>query len=315
MTSRTRKSGTRRLLLTAAAGLIVVALAAAAGVWWITRRTPGESFNSDGVRIFYSDEGSGPPVVLLHGFAVNSDLNWRLPGITPRLAREFRVISMDLRGHGLSGKPRDPARYGAAMAEDVVRLLDHLGMRKVQLVGYSLGGIVALKLAVTHPERWRSVVLMGAGWEDPQDSVFLKALDGIAADLAAGRGVPPLASRLGGKREPPGLLHTLEVRTMTRFLNDGPALAAMVRGLRGLAVPRKALRGISVPVCSIVGTRDPMRPGVDAMRGLVPDLSVVYLEGADHLSALRRPALQDALLRCLRQHAGPGGRGQASTSP
>jgi len=300
----------------AAVGAVVALALVAAGVGWITRRAPGESFDSDGVRIFYRDEGSGPPVVLLHGFAVNSDLNWRLPGITRRLGREFRVISMDLRGHGLSGKPHDPALYGAAMAEDVIRLLDHLGIAKAQLVGYSLGGIVALKLAVTHPERWHAVVLMGAGWEDPKDSIFLAALDGIAGDLAAGRGVPPLASRLGGDREPPGLLHTLEVRLVTRFLNDGPALAAMVRGLRGLAVPRSALRRISVPVCSIVGTRDPMKAGVDAMRGLVPDLSIVTLEGADHLSALRRPELLEALLRCLYEHAGPGSSRQAaSTSP
>jgi len=287
---------------------VVLGLVLAAAVGWVTRRSEGQRFASGDVEVHYTDEGQGSPVVLLHGFAVNADLNWRLPGLTDLLTSEFRVLAMDLRGHGLSDKPHDPTQYGDAMANDVVALLDHLGLARAQVVGYSLGGVVALQLATTHPERLRSVALLGAGWEDPEDSQFLAALEGIAGELEAGHGVPPLAASLGGDREPPGFLHTTWVRLATRYLNDGPALAAMVRGLRGLAVERDALGRIRVPMLAIVGTEDPMLAGVDAMVGLVPDLTVVRIDGADHVTAARRPEMTEALLGFLRQHeAAQGG--------
>jgi pimeloyl-ACP methyl ester carboxylesterase len=294
--------GLKGLAIGAAILAAVLLGSAAGGFWWLTQRVEGSHFDSEGVRIHFTDEGSGTPLVLLHGFAVNADLNWRLPGLTEALAREFRVISMDLRGHGLSGKPHDPELYGDAMAQDVIALLDHLGIEKAHLAGYSLGGIITLKLATTHPDRLLSASPLGAGWENPEDSTFLIALAGIADALESGRGVPPLSASLGGDREPPGFLHTLWVRVMTGCLNDGPALAAMVRGIRGLTVEREALSRISVPVCSIVGTRDPMKAGVDAMVGVVPDHTVVFLEGADHLQAPRTAEFAKALREFLHAH-------------
>jgi pimeloyl-ACP methyl ester carboxylesterase len=272
--------------------------------WWVTRRVEGSTFDSAGVPIHFTDEGSGVPVILLHGFAVNADLNWRLPGLTDELSQEYRVVSMDLRGHGLSGKPTVPEAYGEAMAEDVIRLLDHLEIERAHVVGYSLGGIITLKLASTHPERLLSAAPLAAGWEDPEDSVFLLAIDGIADDLAAGHGVAPLAASLGGEREPPGALHTAWVRFLTRYLSDGPALAAMLRAIGELTVERADVLAIAVPVCSVVGTLDAMKPGVDAMVGVVPDHTVVYVEGADHLSATLRPELIAALRACLADAGG-----------
>ena len=290
------------MLVGVAATALVLAVLVAGALWWLTRRVEGHDFVSRGVKLHYTDEGSGVPVVLLHGFAVNADLNWRLPGLTDALAEEFRIVSLDLRGHGLSGKPRDPGQYGFEMARDVIALLDHLGIPKAHVVGYSLGGIITLKLATTDPDRMWSASPLGSGWERPDDSAFLAAMDGIADALESGSGVPPLAASLGGARERPGLLHTLWVRALTRYLNDGPALAAMVRGLRGLSVHEDELRRIPIPVCSIVGTLDPMKPGVDAMVGVVPDQTVVYIEGADHLQAVRSPKLLEALREFLRAH-------------
>lgn len=290
----------KRIAIGAALVAVALSVSAVAVFGWLTRRVEGSYFEARGARIHFTEEGSGEPVVLLHGFAVNADLNWRLPGVTEALAREFRVISLDLRGHGLSGKPHDPELYGGAMVEDVVGLLDHLGTEKAHVVGYSLGGIITLKLATTHPDRLLSASPLGAGWEDPEDSNFLAALVEIAEALEAGRGVPPLAGHLGGDRETPGFLHTAWVRVMTRYLNDGRALAAMLRGIRGLTVQREALGRIPVPVCSIVGTRDPMKAGVDAMAGLVPDHTVFFVEGADHMQAVRRLELRRSLRQCLR---------------
>jgi pimeloyl-ACP methyl ester carboxylesterase len=281
--------------------LLLVGLSLA--VWWITRRVEGHYFYAGKVRLHFTDEGVGEPVILLHGFAVNADLNWRLPGLTESLAQEFRVVSLDLRGHGLSAKPHDPESYGLAMTDDVVALLDHLGIEKAHVVGYSLGGIITLKLATTQADRMWTASPLGAGWEKPGDSVFLAAVGGIAEALEAGRGVPPLAGSLGGTRERPGFLHTAWVRVVTRYLNDGRALAAMVRALPALTVQEEELRGIGVPVCSIVGTADPMKPGVDAMLGKVPDHTVFYIEGADHLQATRSPLLERHLREFLSAHS------------
>jgi pimeloyl-ACP methyl ester carboxylesterase len=295
----------KRIAISAALVAVALSVSAIAGFWWLTQRVEGSYFEARGARIHFTEEGSGQPVVLLHGFAVNADLNWRLPGVTEALAREFRVLSLDLRGHGLSGKPHDPELYGEAMAEDVIGLLDHRGIEKAHVVGYSLGGVITLKLATTRPDRLLSASPLGAGWENPESSTFLAALDEVAEALEAGRGVSPLAGHLGGDRRAPGFLHTAWVRVMTRYLNDGRALAAMLRGIRGLTVEREELGGISVPVCSIVGTRDPMKAGVDAMAGLVPDHTVYYVEGADHLQAVRSPELTRRLRECLRS-AGAG---------
>jgi pimeloyl-ACP methyl ester carboxylesterase len=141
------------LLATATGGIAFLA----------TRRVCGQWLDADGVRLHYTDEGAATPVVLLHGFAVNADLNWRPPGITAALVRGFRVIALDLRGHGLSDKPHDPGRYGMEMLEDIPRLLDHPGIERAHVVGYSLGGIITLKLAATHPERLLSAAVLGAG--------------------------------------------------------------------------------------------------------------------------------------------------------
>jgi pimeloyl-ACP methyl ester carboxylesterase len=102
-------------------------------------------------------------------------------------------------------------------------------------------------------------------------------------------------------------LHTIWVRVMTGTLNDGRALAAMVRGIRGLTVEREAVSRISVPVCSIVGTLDPMKAGVDAMVGVVPNHTVVFLDGADHLQAPRSAEFERALREFLRMHSGGTG--------
>ncbi len=84
-------------------------------------------FDSDGVEIHYVDQGSGEPVLLIHGFTADLDVNWREPGLFSRLREAgYRVIAYDSRGHGRSDKPDDPAMYGPVEVGDAVRLLDHL---------------------------------------------------------------------------------------------------------------------------------------------------------------------------------------------
>src|SRR5438132_790893 len=107
-------------------------------------------FNTNGVKIHYIVRGKGEPVVLIHGFTADIDRNWRTgfappgadnnrgaPRIIESLSKNYQVIALDNRGHGKSGKPHDPKQYGMEMVEDVVRLLDHLQIKKAHVVGYS----------------------------------------------------------------------------------------------------------------------------------------------------------------------------------
>jgi pimeloyl-ACP methyl ester carboxylesterase len=115
-------------------------------------------FDSAGVRIRYVEQGSGPAVVLMHGYSGTLDRHFIANGVFASLAKDHRVIAMDLRGHGKSGKPHDPAAYGEQMSRDVVRLLDHLKIQRAHVVGYSLGAMIAGRLATLHPERLLGVV-------------------------------------------------------------------------------------------------------------------------------------------------------------
>src|SRR5262249_5072697 len=124
----------------------------------------GPTFDSNGVKIHYTVEGQGEPVVLIHGAFSSADLNWRLPGTVKALAAHDQVIALDVRGHGHSDKPAREEDYGVETAEDVIRLLDHLKIEKAHIVGYSMGGMIAMKVVTKHPDRARSLTLGGMGW-------------------------------------------------------------------------------------------------------------------------------------------------------
>ena len=128
---------------------------------------PDQFFNSNDVQIRYVDQGSGEPVLLIHGYTASVETNWLAPGVFQSLAKDHRVIAFDLRGHGKSGKPHDPAMYGREMVHDAIRLLDHLNIRRAHIVGYSLGAIITAKLLTTNPDRFLSATLGGhAGYRN-----------------------------------------------------------------------------------------------------------------------------------------------------
>jgi pimeloyl-ACP methyl ester carboxylesterase len=119
----------------------------------------------------YVDQGSGDAIVLLHGDG--GTLNtWIDSGVLPNLAQDYRVIAFDTRGSGKSGKPRDVKAYGREQGLDVIRLLDHLGIRRAHIIGYSMGAHTTAQLLTTHAERFISATLGGAAgrfrWTDEQ---------------------------------------------------------------------------------------------------------------------------------------------------
>ncbi len=118
-------------------------------------------FVSGGVRIHYVDEGKDDPVVLVHGFT-GSIAGWVDPGVMANLSRDYRVIALDLRGHGKSGKPHDSGAYGENLGIDAIRLMDHLGTAKAHIVGYSLGARITSYLLTTYPNRFITATLGGS---------------------------------------------------------------------------------------------------------------------------------------------------------
>jgi pimeloyl-ACP methyl ester carboxylesterase len=280
--------------------LVLLALTAVAVTWFVlTQRVEGRYFDSPGIRLHYTDEGRGDAVVLLHGFAVNSDINWRLTGIHAELVRRYRVLALDLRGHGLSDKPHGEGAYGLTMTADIIGLLDHLRIERAHLVGYSLGGFVALKSAALYPERIRSTTLIGAGWEAPDSDLFVSAIPRLQETLIRGGSIGPLSESLEGARDPPSLLHAWSVHLMTGYFNDPHALAALIGSLPQLALQDSELRVIHGPVLAIVGERDPFRPSAAALCGRLEDYRMVVVDGADHIRLACEPQTITSLLGFL----------------
>lgn len=287
------------------AGLLLATSILSAAYMVLFHRSHGEYFENGSVPIFYSDSGSGEPVILLHGFAVNGDLNWRLTGVAPRLREEYRVIVPDLRGHGLSGKPEQPEAYGAEMAEDVIHLMDHLGIARAHVAGYSLGGYVALKLAALNPDRLLSVSVLGAGWQDPEtergEAIFT-AFSDIANQLERGNSVNPVGTMFGDDSHQTTSWHRLQVRLATRFLGNKKALAAMLRSVRGLSLPRQDVAAIATPMLIVCGERDPNFTSAVNLHNVQTKSTFISLPEKSHPATAMSKELRNALVDFLGKH-------------
>jgi pimeloyl-ACP methyl ester carboxylesterase len=239
-------------------------------------------------------------VILIHGFGANADLNWREPGVHDALATDYRVIALDNRGHGLSDKPHGPEHYGQEMVDDVVRLMDHLEIQKAHIIGYSMGGFITMKMLTQHPERFLSAAPCGMGWDEPtaETRALMKE---ISEALERGDGFKPLLDFLEIEVEV-GPFGNLMGNWIINNLNDPQALADAMRSFEELTVPRADIEVNTVPLLSLVGTKDPLKRGVEKMAGWVPHHEYHYLEGADHLSALKDPDFIQYLRAFLAAH-------------
>jgi pimeloyl-ACP methyl ester carboxylesterase len=246
-------------------------------------------FDSNGVKIRYTVQGEGEPVLLIHGFTVNIEKQWEAPGISKALARNYRVIALDNRGHGKSGKPHDPKQYGMEMVKDAVRLLDHLKIDKAHVVGYSMGAMLAARLLASYPERLRSATLGGAG-ALPEKAEALAFFDQLATSLEQGKGFGMLIEALTPAGQPKPTPEQLKaIDAFLTAANDTKALAAVVRGFKELTVRDQELKANKVPVLALVGALDPLKAAVDDMKERTGNLRVVVIDGADHMTAFARP--------------------------
>ncbi len=270
-------------------------------------------FDSNGVKIHYTVEGQGEPVVLIHGFAVNDQLQWALPGITKALAKDYRVIMYDNRGHGRSGKPHEAKQYGQEMVEDVVRLLDHLKIQRAHVVGYSMGGFITLKLLTLHPERLLTATLGGAGQPQPQDQRFLVEL---ADALEQGKGFRLLLDRLTPKGQPKPTEDQMKaINQIIGSINDLKALAATLRGFKDFAVAEDKLKTNPVPALALIGGMDPLKDGVDVLKDRMANLKIVVIDGADHMNAFARAEFVKSLREFLAQQSLSGKGKKLETVP
>jgi pimeloyl-ACP methyl ester carboxylesterase len=266
-----------------------------------TAPTPS-TFDSNGVKISYTVEGKGEPVLLIHGFAANGDFNWRRPNVIKALAEKYQVITIDNRGHGKSEKPHDTAKYGEEMAEDAIRLLDHLGIKKAHVVGYSMGGMITAKILTSHPDRLLSATLGGHGGLKQGDDV--SRLEVLAESLDSGKGFAPLFEALNPKGKPPMPKQQMEeLNKQLLSINDPKALAAVVRSWKGLVVSDEKLKANKVPTLVLIGELDPLKKGVDALEGRLTNYHVVVINGADHMDAMRKEQFVSELKSFLAANA------------
>ena len=264
------------------------------------------SFDSKGVKVEYTVEGEGEPVVLIHGFAANGLLNWGLPGISKELAQSYKVITLDNRGHGKSDKPHDLNSYGMEMVDDVIRLLDHLNIRKAHAVGYSMGGLITHKLAIRYPDRLLSATVGGIGWFREDDLETKALIEQLAQSLDEGNGITPLIKRLTPVARSQPSDEELRIRNFAIMsINDAKALAAVARGFHELVVSEKELMTNRVPTQVLIGSLDPAKVGVDRMREKLPGLRVVEIPDTDHMSAFTSAEFRTALKEFLAKNKQP----------
>lgn len=248
-----------------------------------------ETFDSDGVEIFYTVQGRGEPVVLIHGFAERAESRFGATGIAAALAADHEVLAIDLRGHGASGKPHDLPSYGEQMVRDVINLLDHRKIERAHVVGYSLGGWIAQKLVADYPERVIKGVIGGNGWVGEGANVPATNLR-IAESLESGGGLGPLLVGIApeGRSPSPEAIAAFNERAMAG--NDPLALAAVARTLPEFRdVPREEMRAIRTPLLYVVGELDPRKPDAERAITVVSNSRLVTIPGASHENATSNP--------------------------
>ena len=248
------------------------------------------AFKHGSVEIAYLDEGAGQPIVLVHGFASTKEVNWVQPGWVATLTGAGRrVVALDNRGHGQSSKLTDPAAYHTTqMAGDVRALIDHLGLGRADVMGYSMGARITAYLALEHPEQVRSIVLGGLG---------MHLIDGVG-----------LPESIAEALEAPSLEHVADPqgRMLRAFAeqtrSDRRALAACIRGSRQ-TMTREQAAAIRTPALIAVGGNDTIAGAPGPLAALMPRARALVIPNRDHMLAVGDKLFKAGVLEFLKEQA------------
>jgi pimeloyl-ACP methyl ester carboxylesterase len=232
-----------------------------------------QKFNSDGVEIAFDVVGDGPPVLLVHGFASTSRINWGETGWVRVLTEAGRqVITFDHRGHGESEKLYDSSKYSAVtMADDAARLLRHLNIPHADIIGYSMGARVTAFMLINHPDLVRRAVLAG---------LAERMISGVPGSLEIAEALE--AGELSQVHHPQG--RAFRIFAM-RTGGDLRALAACIRSSR-VKIKPEALAAITKPVLVVVGEKDDLAGDIQPLVNAIAGSTGLVLPGKDHMSAV-----------------------------
>jgi 3-oxoadipate enol-lactonase len=247
----------------------------------------------NGVSLHYTDEGRGDAVLLIHGLGSSSeDWELQLPALTP----SYRVIAVDLRGHGRSSKPEGP--YSIAMfAGDVAALIEDLDIAPCHVVGLSLGAMTTLELAATRPDLVRSAVVVNAGPEFVPRTIKDKAMVWQRLTLVRTVGLERLGQLVANRTLPDKDQTELRQRVAAVIAdNDKAAYLASMTAIIGWSVVDR-LNEITSPMLVVVSEFDyttvsSKRPIVDQAQ----DALLVVVEGARHLLPIEKPSTFNDIL-------------------
>jgi pimeloyl-ACP methyl ester carboxylesterase len=250
----------------------------------------------DGTNIAYRSTGAGEPIVMVHGTALSQAI-WRGLGYVRDLGQDHRVITLDLRGHGRSDKPHDPAAYRMDLfVSDILAVMDTLNVSRAHYVGYSLGGRVGFSLSSAHPDRLnRFVSAGGAPRTGPNafDNVFFPG----CIDVLEWDGMPGFLRGWEARNGSP-----VDTSTRAAFLaDDAIALAAYMRESQDdPGVSDSDLRRMTTRTLLLAGSEDRERVAAaqHALR-LMPAAVMDVLEGATHADTLRHPEAKSAIREFL----------------
>jgi pimeloyl-ACP methyl ester carboxylesterase len=239
----------------------------------------------DGVELAWREVGSGRPFVLLHGL-MGSGALLAGQGLVPALAeRGYRVILPDLRGHGDSGRPHDPACYPAdVLADDMLALIARLGLDDYDLGGYSMGGKLVLRLLARGARPARGVV-GGQG------------LDALDAESDRTNGHRRVLAAVADRAPLPAGSPEEATAEWIRQSGVDPRAVGLVLGTF-VATPADALRPVAAPTLIVVGDRDSRGTSAGSLAALLPHGQLVVVPG-DHVTVLAAPEFTAAVLQFL----------------
>lgn len=232
-------------------------------------------FTRKDVRLRYRDIGRGEPVLLLHGYTQRIEL---MEDLADSLADTHRVIVLDERGFGQSTKFASPARYGLAMVDDVVALLDHLQIRRAHLVGHSMGAAIAANVAVRYPDRVATVTLLAGPFFPDSADMAARGEPWIQA-LQRGEGMTSFIAWLF-----PGIPDSVAAAASAQGMarNDLGSLIGVMQAMGALSIPPTVKPGNSIRVLIAAGNDDPLLPQSRALAGRWPEATLLEVPGANH---------------------------------